>query len=45
VGLGGHQVLAAEILGGRQVGIRIDGETLSFFDPPRGSCCGCGPTR
>ncbi|NSL43449.1 IS481 family transposase [Streptomyces sp. 8P21H-1] len=33
VGLGGHQVLAAEILGGRQVGIRIDGETLSFFDP------------
>lgn len=34
VGLGGHQVLAAEILGGRQVGIRIDDETLSFFDPP-----------
>ncbi|MFF2432587.1 IS481 family transposase [Streptomyces mirabilis] len=33
VGLGGHQVLAAEILGGRQVGIRIDEETLSFFDP------------
>nr|WP_237305380.1 hypothetical protein [Streptomyces sp. SAT1] len=33
VGLGGHQVLAVEILGGRQVGIRIDGETLSFFDP------------
>ncbi|MFF7859452.1 IS481 family transposase [Streptomyces sp. NPDC007904] len=33
VGLGGHQVLAAEILGGRQVGIRIDAETLSFFDP------------
>ncbi|WP_328550936.1 IS481 family transposase [Streptomyces sp. NBC_00366] len=32
VGLGGHQVLAAEILGGRQVGIRIDDETLSFFD-------------
>ncbi|MFR0358596.1 IS481 family transposase [Streptomyces sediminimaris] len=32
VGLGGRQVLAAEILGGRQVGIRIDGETLSFFD-------------
>lgn len=32
VGLGGHQVLAAEILGGRQVGIRIDAETLSFFD-------------
>ncbi|MFF8100871.1 integrase core domain-containing protein [Streptomyces sp. NPDC016640] len=33
VGLGGHQVLAAEILGGRQVGIRIDDGTLSFFDP------------
>ncbi|MEV3908691.1 IS481 family transposase [Streptomyces canus] len=33
VGLGGHQVLAAEILGGRRVGIRIDDETLSFFDP------------
>ncbi|MFP1630075.1 IS481 family transposase [Streptomyces sp. 5K101] len=33
VGLGGHQVLAAEILGGRSVGIRIDDETLSFFDP------------
>ncbi|MEH0545677.1 IS481 family transposase [Streptomyces sp. B21-105] len=32
VGLGGRQVLAAEILGGRQVGIRIDDETLSFFD-------------
>ncbi|MEV4917984.1 IS481 family transposase [Streptomyces tirandamycinicus] len=32
VGLGGHQVLAAEILGGCQVGIRIDDETLSFFD-------------
>ncbi|MFD5472646.1 hypothetical protein [Streptomyces sp. NPDC127105] len=33
VGLGGHQVLAAEILGGRQVDMRIDDETLSFFDP------------
>lgn len=32
VGPGGHQVPAAEILGGRQVGIRIDDETLSFFD-------------
>ncbi|WP_435847221.1 IS481 family transposase [Streptomyces hygroscopicus] len=32
VGLGGHQVLAAEILGGRRVGIRIDAVTLSFFD-------------
>ncbi|MCX5248944.1 IS481 family transposase [Streptomyces sp. NBC_00201] len=33
VGLGGYQVLAAEILGGRQVGIRIEEATLSFFDP------------
>ncbi|EFE68899.1 integrase [Streptomyces viridosporus ATCC 14672] len=33
VGLAGRQVLAAEILGGRRVGIRIDDETLSFFDP------------
>lgn len=33
VSLGGHQVLAAEILGGRQVGVRIEGETLSFFGP------------
>nr|WP_189788437.1 IS481 family transposase [Streptomyces capitiformicae] len=33
VGLAGRQVLAAEILGGRQVGVRIDEATLSFFDP------------
>ncbi|MFI1729305.1 IS481 family transposase [Streptomyces acidicola] len=33
VGLAGRQVLAAEILGGRQVSIRIDEATLSFFDP------------
>ena len=33
VSLGGRQVLAAEILGGRPVGIRIDGQTLLFFDP------------
>ncbi|MEU1577632.1 IS481 family transposase [Streptomyces collinus] len=32
VGLGGRQVLAAEILGGRRVSIRIEA-TLSFFDP------------
>ena len=32
VSLGQHTVLAAEILGGRQVGIRIDAQTLSFFD-------------
>nr|WP_234042427.1 hypothetical protein [Streptomyces marianii] len=33
VGLGGRQVLAAEILGGRRVNVRIDVATLSFFDP------------
>ncbi|WP_369223452.1 hypothetical protein AB5J52_21140 [Streptomyces sp. R39] len=32
VGLGGHHVLVVDILGGRQVGIRIGDETLSFFD-------------
>jgi hypothetical protein len=32
VALGGAVVLAAEILAGRQVGIRIDGATLMFFD-------------
>jgi hypothetical protein len=33
VGLAGHQVLAAEILCGRRVSIRIEEATLSFFDP------------
>jgi hypothetical protein len=33
VGLAGRQILAAEILGGRQVTIRIDGTSLAFFDP------------
>lgn len=33
MGLGGRQVLAAEILGGRRVSVRIDEATLSFFDP------------
>jgi hypothetical protein len=32
VSLGQHIVLAAEILGGRRVGIRIDEHTLAFFD-------------
>ena len=32
VALGGTVILAAEILAGRQVGIRIDGTTLLFFD-------------
>ena len=32
VSLGQHIVLAAEILGGRQVGVRIEPELLMFFD-------------
>jgi hypothetical protein len=30
--LGGHEVLAAEILSGRRLGIRIERDTLMFFD-------------
>jgi hypothetical protein len=33
VSLGQHVVLAAEILGGRRVSVRIDEHTLAFFDP------------
>ena len=33
VSLGNRQLLAAEILGGRRVGIRIEPATLMFFDP------------
>jgi transposase InsO family protein len=33
VGLGGWQVLAAEILGGRPVIVRIEPQTLMFLDP------------
>src|SRR4051794_26712274 len=33
VGLGGRQLLAAEILRGRRVSIRIERTTLLFFDP------------
>jgi transposase InsO family protein len=36
VSLAGRQVLAAEILGGRRVGIRIDASTLMFYDPATG---------
>jgi len=32
VSLAGHQLLAAEILGGRAVGIRIEAATLMFYD-------------
>jgi transposase InsO family protein len=33
VSLGQHMVLAAEILAGRRVSIRVDQKTLMFFDP------------
>jgi transposase InsO family protein len=33
VSLGGHIVLAAEILGGRRVSIRVERNLLMFFDP------------
>jgi hypothetical protein len=33
VSLAGRQILPADILGGRPVSIRIDAQTLSFFDP------------
>jgi transposase InsO family protein len=33
VGLAGRQILAAEILAGRRVTVRIDDTTLAFFDP------------
>jgi transposase InsO family protein len=33
VGLGQHTVIAAEILAGRRVGVRVDEHTLMFFDP------------
>ena len=36
VSLAGRQVLAAEILGGRRVGIRLDASTLMFYDPDTG---------
>jgi transposase InsO family protein len=33
VSLGGHQLLAAEVLAGQHVAIRIEPATLTFFDP------------
>jgi hypothetical protein len=33
ISLGNHQLLAAEILAGRRVSIRIEPATLMFFDP------------
>ena len=34
--LGRHVLVAADVLGGRRVGLRIDATTLSFFDPDTG---------
>lgn len=40
VSLGNHVVLAAEILAGRQVSIRIEPQLLMFLDPATRTCCG-----
>ena len=46
IALGGMVLLAAEILAGRQVGIRIEPDPLMFSDLQPGSCCGSpGRTR
>jgi hypothetical protein len=45
VSLGQHLVLAAEILAGRRVSVRIDEQTLMFFDLEPGNCCAPAPTR
>ena len=45
VSLGQAQILAAEILAGRRVTVRIDPTMLSFFDPQTASCCAPAPTR
>jgi hypothetical protein len=45
VSLGQHVVLAAEILAGRRVGVRIDPTTLAFSTPRPASCCTPGLTR
>jgi hypothetical protein len=45
VSLGNCQMLAAEILAGRRVSIRIHDTTLMIFDSDTGSCCAAAPTR
>jgi hypothetical protein len=45
VSLGQHRLLAAEILSGRRVSIRIETATLMFFDPTPASYCAPDPTR
>ena len=45
IALGGMVLLAAEILAGRQVGIRIDTDTLMFFDLQTRELLRSGRTR
>ena len=45
VSLAGRQVLAAEILGGRPVIVRIEPQTLMFLDPHTRELLRIGPTR
>jgi hypothetical protein len=44
VALAGRRVLAAEILQGRRVSIRVEASTLMFFDPETRELC-CAPDR
>jgi hypothetical protein len=45
VSLAGRQVLAAEIVQGRRVSIRVESTMLMFFDPDTESCCARDRTR
>jgi hypothetical protein len=45
VSLGQHLVLAAEILAGRRVAVRVDQNTLMFFDRTLVTCCAFGQTH
>ncbi len=45
ISLGNRPLLAAEILAGRRVSIRIEQATLMFFDPTPANCCAPVPTR
>jgi hypothetical protein len=45
VPLAGRYVAAGEILSGRRVSIRIEENTLMFFDPRPANCCGPDPAH
>ncbi|MCA2182983.1 hypothetical protein LDL08_43185 [Nonomuraea glycinis] len=45
VSLAGRYLLAAEILGGRRVTVRIEENTLMFLDPDTAGCCAPARTR